>query len=54
MKWDEDADPDDADEDDNAEFERLRKVCGIRYVQLSDNDLFFVGPAYIHGLGIGG
>lgn len=26
MKWDPDADPDDVDEDDNAEFEKMRKV----------------------------
>lgn len=26
MKWDPDADPADADEDDNAEFEKMRKV----------------------------
>lgn len=26
MKWDPDADPDDVDEDDNAEFEKIRKV----------------------------
>ncbi len=27
MKWDSEADPDDLDEDDNAEFEKLRRVC---------------------------
>ena len=27
MKWDPDADPDDVDEDDNAEFDKIRKVC---------------------------
>lgn len=26
MKWDPDADPDDVDEDDNAEFDKMRKV----------------------------
>lgn len=26
MKWDEDSDPDDLDEDDNAEFDKMRKV----------------------------
>lgn len=26
MKWEEDADPEDADEDDNAEFDKMRKV----------------------------
>jgi len=26
MKWDEEPDPDDADEDDIAEFEKMRKV----------------------------
>lgn len=27
MKWDEETDVEDPDEDDNAEFEALRKVC---------------------------
>lgn len=27
MKWDEDADPDDIDEEDKTAFEGLRKVC---------------------------
>lgn len=27
MKWDEEADPDDMDEDDKTAFEGLRKVC---------------------------
>ena len=27
MKWDEEAEPDDVDDDDNAEFEKMRKVC---------------------------
>lgn len=26
MKWDEEAEPDDQDDDDNAEFDKLRKV----------------------------
>jgi len=26
MKWDEEAEPDDVDDDDNAEFEKMRKV----------------------------
>lgn len=50
MKWDEEADPDDADEDDNAEFDKIRKVCpqsgcfGIRYgLTLS------AGTANLHG-----
>jgi len=29
MKWDEEANPDDVDDDDNAEFEKLRKVNTI-------------------------
>ena len=29
MKWEEDADPEDADEDDNAEFDKMRKVGEI-------------------------
>ena len=29
MKWDSDADLDDIDEDDNAEFEKMRKVRGV-------------------------
>ncbi len=29
MKWDSEADPDDLDEDDNAEFEKLRRVCTL-------------------------
>ena len=31
MKWDSDADLDDIDEDDNAEFEKMRKVRGSFY-----------------------
>jgi hypothetical protein len=29
MKWDESAEPDDQDDDDNAEFDKLRKVSEI-------------------------
>ena len=29
LKWEEDADPEDMDEDEKAEFEELRKVCSI-------------------------
>jgi exportin-T len=32
MKWDPDADPDDMDEDDNAEFEKMRKVINARVI----------------------
>lgn len=35
LKWDEEADVEDSDEEDNAEFERLRKVSDV-----SDIDLF--------------
>lgn len=34
LKWDEDADVEDADEEDNAEFERLRKVSDVSNINL--------------------
>ena len=34
LKWDEDADVEDADEEDNAEFERLRKVSDVSSINL--------------------
>ena len=41
LKWDEEADVEDSDEEDNAEFERLRKVGDVSY-DLS----FHEPPAY--------
>ncbi len=36
MKWDEEADLDDPEEDDNAEFERLRTVCSLLLASITE------------------
>jgi exportin-T len=38
LKWDEEADLEDVDEEDNAEFERLRKVSDVNEVHPSCGD----------------
>ena len=50
LKWDEDAEPEDLDEDENAEFENLRKVgCSASWFKVS-TDAPFAGSAHLHGL----
>ena len=49
MKWDPDADPGDVDEDDNAEFEKMRKVQNFLIgTRLPNYDRVFFCRSYEH------
>ena len=50
LKWEEDADPEDMDEDDKAAFEELRKVNGLRKKNRHNADCCYTGTQNVHGL----
>jgi hypothetical protein len=52
LKWEEDADLDDPEDDDNAEFEKMRKVSPVSVYpqEPHPNGLCIQGTPYLHGL----